>query len=202
MLSASTLAILILGLYFIKLKRQMHTYIALFRGINVSGQKIIKMTDLKRYLEECGLRSVCTYIQSGNVVFSSKNPDQNDLVQVIKKKIVEQYGFEVSVMIKTRADLIHILDANPFMNDPERDTARMYFTMLSSVPEAELVEKLQRYDYSPEEYALLNDIVYFYSPKAYGKAKMNNNFFENKLKVIATTRNLRTLEKLINLTGG
>lgn len=179
----------------------MHTYIALFRGINVSGQKIIKMADLKRHFEDCGFRSISTYIQSGNVVFSSNNPDQNDLVQVIRKKITEQYDFDVSVMIKTRADLIHILDSNPFMNDPEKDTARMYFTMLSSVPEAELVEKLQQYDYSPEEYALLNDIVYFYSPKAYGKAKMSNNFFEKKLKVIATTRNLRTLEKLIDLTS-
>jgi len=61
------------------------------------------------------------------------------------------------------------------------------------------LEKLKGIDYSPEEFVLKGNIIYLYSPQGYGKAKMNNNFFENKLKVTATTRNWKTVNKLLEM---
>ena len=177
----------------------MKTYIALLRGINVSGQKIIKMAELASHFEHWGFQSVRTYIQSGNVIFSCNEGNKNDLALSIAKKIKAQYGFEVAVTVKEREDLVWVLENNPFRDSPGKDPSRTYFTFLFSPPGRHLVEKLQEYDFSPGEYLLIKDTIYFFAPHGYGKAKMNNNFFEKKLKVDATTRNLKTLIKLVEM---
>ena len=49
----------------------MTTYISILRGINVSGQKLIKMAHLQKTYEKLGFGSITTYVQSGNVVFKN-----------------------------------------------------------------------------------------------------------------------------------
>ncbi|TRX50021.1 DUF1697 domain-containing protein [Fulvivirga sp. M361] len=176
-------------------------YIALLRGINVSGQKIIKMAELKLNFEKWGFKKVKTYIQSGNIIFNATDNDPNQLAVMIAEKILDTYGFDVSVVVKSPSDLAKIIHENPFANDADKETHRVYFTLLAQPPSEGNIQKLSEYDFSPEQYILQGTVIYFYSPKAYGKAKMNNNFFENKLKVAATTRNFKTLNKLIDMTS-
>jgi len=171
----------------------MSIYIAMLRGINVSGQKKILMADLRAHLEELGLDNVQTYIQSGNVVFDCEDATPEELQVKIEGQIAAKYGFEVPCQVKTPEKLVHVLNNNPF---EDKDTSRLYVTFLSEVPLQELVTKLEDYNYSPEEYILDKQNIYFYSPHGYGNAKMNNNFFENKLKVAATTRNWKTVNQL------
>jgi uncharacterized protein (DUF1697 family) len=180
---------------------QMKTHIALIRGINVSGQKLIKMAELKSFLLKSGFADVETYIQSGNILFTSKGKSNSRLAQEMSGTIKRKYGFEVEVLVYTIAQWETIVSANPYYNSG-RDHEWLYFTMLQEVPKVELVEKLKSVSYPPEEYILADTTIYFYSPNGYGKAKMNNNFFEGKLKVKATTRNLRTMEKLLELAKG
>ena len=71
----------------------METYIALLRGINVSGQKKIKMVDLRVQLESLNFKNIRTYIQSGNVIFESTKTETIDLANKIKTEIFNQYGF-------------------------------------------------------------------------------------------------------------
>ena len=73
-------------------------------------------------------------------------------------------------------------------------------TFLGSEPEEDRIQSLLDYDYSPEEYVIEGANIYFYSPNGYGNAKMNNNFFEAKLKVSATTRNWKTVNKLAEMS--
>lgn len=174
----------------------MNTFIVLFRGINVSGQKKIKMADLKNQLQDIGLHKIKTYIQSGNVIVHTPL-DADALNQEIRQKIEQEYGFSVELIIKTPADLQNIIRKNPLCN---RDLQRMYVTFLQEIPANDKVLALRQVDYSPEEYTLHNDIIYFFSPHGYGKAKMNNNFFENKLKTTATTRNWKTVNKLLDMS--
>ena len=159
----------------------------MLRGINVSGQKKIKMADFKNHLEELNFSDVQTYIQSGNAVFKNKKVTPKVLEINIAKKILKEYGFQVSVIVKSQEELTDILKNNPFLKD--KDTSRLYVTFLSEEPSSVNLEKLKGIDHSPEEYALKETTIYLYSPNGYGRAKMNNNFFENKLKVAATTRN-------------
>jgi uncharacterized protein (DUF1697 family) len=179
----------------------MQTYIALLRGINVSGQKKVKMADLRNLLETIPFQHVQTYIQSGNILFEHEQTAAANLEEKIASTIREKYGFEVSVLVKTPEELNQILENNPFLQDPGKDPNRMYFTLLSEVPAPERIEKLKTFDYHPEEYVLDGTTVYFFSPHGYGRARMNNNFFENQLKVSATTRNLKTMQKLVEMAG-
>ena len=175
----------------------METYIAMLRGINVSCQKIIKMADLKNHLQELNFFDVQTYIQSGNAVFNNKNVSHKILESKIANKILEEYGFEVAVIVKSPNELTEIIKKNPFTKD--EDLNRLCVIFLSDEPTADNIKKLKSFDHRPEEYVLNGKTIYGYSPHGYGKAKMNNNFFENKLKVSATTRNWKTVNKLAEM---
>ncbi len=176
----------------------MQSHIALLRGINVSGQKKIKMADLKLLLEDLGFNDVVTYIQSGNVLFNPKAKSvKEDCAEKISEGIKEQFGFEVPVLVKTVSEIEKILAACPFS---EEKKIASYFTLLNESPTQELMKEISQLDYSNEEFIITENCVYLFSEKGYGNAKCNNNFFEKKLKVGATTRNYRTLVKLIELT--
>ncbi len=177
----------------------MPTYIALLRGINVSGQKKIKMADLKSHLEEIGFENVQTYIQSGNVLFESDESSIDKLENRIIDKIKEKYGWDVPTLVKTATDFQRALDNNPYVNDKEDQ--KVYFVFLKEEPAPEHVDKLAQTDYSPELYTIDGKNIYLYPANGFGKAKLNNNLFEAKLKVQATTRNLKTVRTLLEMAG-
>jgi len=173
----------------------MKRFIALLRGINVSGQKKIKMSELKSLFEDIGFQDVETYIQSGNVIFSSKENIKLKLESKIAKAIKKQWGFYVQIFVLDTGDIDYVLKANPFIKK-EKGIERMYVTFLSDKPSKENIQKLTSTDYSPEEYQIDNNLVYLFLPNGAGKSKLSNNFFENKLKLVGTTRNWKTIRTL------
>jgi len=177
----------------------MTKFIALLRGINVSGQKKIKMSDLKVLFEDIGLQDVETYIQSGNVIFSSKEKSSEKLEQKISSAIKKKFGFDVQVIVLTPEEIEYVLKNNPFIKK-KKDSEKLYITFLAKSPSDENINKLYATDYSPEEYIIDGSYIYLFVPNGYGKAKLNNNLFENKLKVFGTTRNLKTIKALFELT--
>jgi uncharacterized protein (DUF1697 family) len=178
----------------------MKTYIALLKGINVSGQKTIKMADLKLLFEELNFKNVITYIQSGNVIFNSKINYAEKLQKLISNKIKEQYSFGVEVIIKTPSELEYVLNNNPFLKK-KKEADKLYITFLQTQPTSENIEKLKIADFSPEEFVFENTYIFLFFPNGYGNAKMNNNFFEKKLKVPSTSRNWQTVNKLFELSN-
>ena len=178
----------------------MQTYIALLRGINVSGVKKIRMVELREHLNELDFGSIQTYIQSGNIVFQSEEKDQKVLEKQIHEKILEKYGFEVPTLVRTPKDLKRAVAENPMKDVLENDPKRLYLTFLDEVPEKENVEKIESFDPSPDRFVLQGRNLYFYSPLGNSKSKISNNFFEKKLKVAATSRNWRTVNTLIGMS--
>jgi len=176
-------------------------YIALLRGINVSGQKKIKMADLKIHFEALGYDHVQTYIQSGNVIFSTQATDQKILAEQISDQLKSTYGFDVPVLVKTLEELTDIIQNNPFTEERYHQDQQIYFTLLGEPPHLENLQKLEDISYPNEAYHIDGTTIYFFCSQGYGRAKMNNNFFENKLKVTATTRNWKTVNKLIALAA-
>lgn len=174
----------------------MPTYISILRGINVSGQKKIKMADLKVLFEKLGFINVQTYIQSGNIVFQFKETKAATLQQTIFNAIQKEYGFDVPNLILTPQEVESTLKNNPFKN-----IEQVYFTFLSELPTQENIDKLATYNYPDEYYELEGKIIYSHFPNGAGRAKMSNNFFENKLKVMATSRNLNTTKKLLEMAS-
>lgn len=177
----------------------METYISLLRGINVSGKNKIKMAELSVLYSQLGLTDVKTYIQSGNVIFNSKENNIPLLEQQIKDKIQTDFGYDVKITIK-KANLIYQITAkNPYLNQRKEDIKFLHVTFLSDIPDASLVEAIKDLDYKSDEFSLRDDLIFVFTPGGYGKTKLSNNFFERKLKVAATTRNWKTILKLKEL---
>ncbi len=175
----------------------MPTYISLLRGINVSGQKKIKMIELKDLYQSLGFENVQTYIQSGNVIFSSKIKSKKNITQLIEKNIKKTWGYEVSVILKNNQDLKKIVKGNPF---PKADTTKLYVTLFETKPKNIATEEIEKKQDKTEKIFITPTEIYIFCPNGYGKTKLTNTFLEKKTGVVATTRNWKTINNLINLS--
>lgn len=177
----------------------MTTYISILRGINVSGQRPIKMDALRKMYETLSFENVQTYIQSGNVIFSTQERDTKELGAMISSKIKTDFGFDVPVIVLSVKTLKEIVENNPFAKDNQKDTAFLHVTFLADNPtdydEAGIIAKKQ----PNEEMAITPNAVYLYCPNGYATTKLSNNFLETRLKVQATTRNWKTTNELLKL---
>lgn len=177
----------------------MITYISLLRGINVSGQKKILMSDLKSLCEELGFAKVHTYIQSGNVIFQSEQKDKNVISKALQNAISQKYNFEVPVLILRLVELETIAKQNPFQVMADFNPKFQYIGFLFAEAEQEKIEVIAKHSNEIETFEITQSAIYFYCRSGYGKTKFSNNFFESKLKVAATTRNWNSTLELINL---
>lgn len=164
-------------------------YIALLRGINVSGQKLIKMAELKQLFELLGFSDVVTYLQSGNVIFTASEEDFASFENKIANKIWQFYNFEVEVFVLTYNELLQIIENNPFAAEMASENL-LYITLLKRNSETHFVDNGE---FMPDTFKIKGSVIYLYCPNGYGKTKLNNNFFEKKIKTCATTRNFKTL---------
>ncbi|WP_424002926.1 DUF1697 domain-containing protein [Maribacter sp. IgM3_T14_3] len=178
----------------------MKTYIAFLRGINVSGKHKIPMAELRELCDSISLKEVKTYIQSGNIVFKSELQNTSELESLISKAILKSFGFEVPVIVKTTSQLRDILNDNPFESEDEIIRKQVYFVLLNDLPKISELTKFKVESYENEEFSISDSCIYLKCKVGYGKAKLNNNLIERKLKVLATTRNYRTMHKLLELS--
>ena len=177
------------------------TYVALLRGINVNGHRVMKMADLRASLEHHSdsFSHVKTWIQTGNVIFQSSRNSQ-ELKEKMKEVILKDFGLDdVPVMIRTGQEIKEALANNPFA---ERESKRIFIAFLDQKPRQDLMDEMGRLDYSPEEYILSekNDMIYFYIPN-FAKYKLDTTLFEKKLQLKASSRNWRTTTKLAELAS-
>lgn len=180
----------------------MPTYLALFRGINVSGKKIIKMEGLRNLMEASGYGNAATFIQSGNVIFESSVKSKYKLSESIEAMIKDHYGFDVTVFVLDSKDVLKAVDRNPFIAQREPEGAgskKLYVTFLSEEPSLENMEKLRQAAIGDDIIELVDDVLYFKLETKASESKLSNNLIENKLKVKATTRNWNTTLKLLEM---
>lgn len=177
----------------------MKTYISILRGINVSGKNLIRIDALKKMYEVLGFEKVKTYIQSGNVVFQTEESCAEALEQKISEAILKLFILNVPVLVREASELKNILDRNPFSPLLNEDIGKLHITFLSTYPKKHLVLAIEKGSYLPDKYFIVGRSIYLYCPNGYGRSKLSNNFFENKLNVKATTRNLKTLNELVIL---
>ncbi|WP_273568187.1 DUF1697 domain-containing protein [Maribacter halichondriae] len=179
----------------------MKTYIALLRGINVSGHKKIKMADLRTMLEELDFKKVETYIQSGNIVFGSSEKFLHVLEQMIQKEILKTFDFDVPVLVRTYDELKSIFEKNPFTDQVDIEKKQVYFAILKETPAPDLMAAFKKEKFDHEEFLATGNCIYLNCLKGAAEAKLSNNLIERKLKVSATTRNYRTMLKLLEMAG-
>lgn len=177
----------------------MTIYISMIRGINVGGKRI-KMEDLRDLYGSLGFETVKTYIQSGNVIFKSDNDDSEDLAEQIQQKIFQTFNYQVEVVIRTMEELKKVIRSSPYADKEEE---YLHVTFLSDTPSEAMVQTIDPENIkgikSSEEFVVQSREIYLYLPHGYGRTKLNNNFFEKKLGLNATTRNWKTVNKLLQM---
>lgn len=176
----------------------MTVYVALLRGINVGGNKIIKMADLKRMFDDMGLADAQTYIQSGNVLFRSEE-EEEPLRERIGAEIKRVFGFDVKVVLRTAAELEQVVANCPYPADESAEGETVYVALLERKPAQAGIDKLLACNSDTDEFILAPREVYILLRQSVRDSPFSNNFLEKKLGVAATTRNWPTTRKLVEL---
>lgn len=177
----------------------MNTFITILRGINVGGNRIVKMQDLKLMLENMGFHRIQTYIQSGNVVFDAECADNEEISHKIQTEILNTFGFEVPVITFNINELEMMLNQNPFLNHSEFSIEFFHVTFLSNASNTKLSSFFEPNDPILNTFFQMGKCVYLYCPNGYSKTVLSNTFIERKLKVNATTRNWKTMNHLYQM---
>jgi uncharacterized protein (DUF1697 family) len=180
----------------------MITYVSMIRGINVGGKKV-KMDRLKELYRSLKFKDVKTYIQSGNVIFKSPESDPLKLSGIIEKRIAEIFNFDVKVLIRTKDEMKNVIKGNPY---EQEDLNHIYVTFLSDMLSEKLINDLNRVIVRSmvdilDKYYISKKEIYLFLPNGYGRTKLNNNFFEKKLDLSATTRNWRSVNKIVEIAS-
>lgn len=179
---------------------EMTKYVALLRGINVGGHKLIKMADLREVFARSGFRNVITYIQSGNVIFDAKEADSDKVVRKLEKAIYHSLGHEVVVILQTVAGLKESIKTDPFKRIESEDEVVRFVTFMSADP-----PKVPRLPFviateNAEILSMRNRTAFLACRrKPNGMFGFPNPFFEKELGVTATTRNWTTVNKILEL---
>lgn len=177
----------------------MPVFIAMLRGINVSGHKLIKMEPLRASVEALGFREVKTYVQSGNLVFEVGKTSPASAVEKIGKQILNDFGFSVPVVVRTAEELGRVVCDNPLFKTAGIDESKLHVTFLSASAPKTAEELLRPLIVNPEQICIRGREIYLYCPNGYGNTKISNNAIEKKLGVEATTRNWKTVNTLLTL---
>jgi uncharacterized protein (DUF1697 family) len=177
------------------------TFVALMRGINVSGQKIIKMERLRETFEEMGFSRVRTYLQSGNVVFDSSKRSTQSFSKKIEEKIRDDFGFSVPLVLRTSGEMKQIAAENPFLKEAGIDQSKLHVTFLSEIPAKTALGKIGSLDASHDQFQAKGREIYLYCPNGYGRTKLSNNAIEKLLRVHTTTRNWKSVNALAEMSA-
>lgn len=173
----------------------MNTYIILLRAVMPTGKNKVPMAPLRTVLEQAGLASVRTYIQSGNVVAVS-DLEQSALETLVHDVIAREFGGDITVLARSVSYFQTLLARNPFAN---ADPAQLYFTLLAGIPEPQLVAAFLAQDHAPAQVQVIDDMVYILCATSYSDTRANNTFIERRLKLAATTRVYKTIAKVVAL---
>ena len=176
-------------------------YVAMLRGVNVTGHYSIKMEQLRGLCDGLGFQKVETYVQSGNIVFQAKTGDSALLSKRIGEAILDSFGFETPVIVRTSSEMENVVRNNPFLKEKDVDSSKLHVTFLKEAAQKGSLKTLEKLAMSPDRFDTASREIYLYCPAGYGRSKLSNNAIEKALSVTATTRNWRTTNTLLDLVS-
>jgi uncharacterized protein (DUF1697 family) len=175
----------------------MSVFVALFSGINVGGNRIVKMAELRAFFEELGFADVASYIQSGNVVFKAEAAGSGALAERIEAAFEKRWGFRSRIMVRG-VGLIEALVANNPYPEVAGDHTKLHASALEREPTAEEIARLAERCTGPERFEVKGDVLYLHAPDGLGKSKFAE-VLPRTLKVPGTMRNWRTVLTLLEM---
>ena len=176
----------------------MAVFVSFIRGINVGGNKMIRMDALKAIHESLGCKSVRTHLQSGNVVFEAPKADPKRIEKAIEKAA----GMDVRVVVRTPAELRRAIERNPFPEEARSDPSHLVVIFLEAEPEKSAAKALVDFAGAlegPEKAKLFGSDLYVYYGANMARSKLSNAVIEKKLGVAGTARNWNTVAKMLEM---
>lgn len=169
-------------------------FIALLRGINVGGNTMLKMSDLKACLEKAGFENVVTYINSGNVGLDAEG-DEASVVSKFESAVAAAFDKQIPVMVREQSEISRIIETNPFAGQFESHK-EMHVLFLKDEMPKDKIDELLAAATPPERFSVVGREIYCHLPMGIIDSILGKSFIEKKLKVAVTGRNWRTVEKL------
>lgn len=163
-------------------------YFAFLRGINVTGNNVMRMADLQALCTSLGFSDVRTLLQSGNVAFSAK--------RATAKQIEDAVG--VRVMLRTEAELREVVARNPF--NPIRNPSQLLVAFLERDAPGDAAARLRKAYAGADAFHVAGRELYVDYLEGQGKSKLTHTLLERTLGVAATMRNWNTVTRLLALT--
>lgn len=170
--------------------------VALLRAVNVGGGGKLPMADLRAVATECGFDDVATYVQSGNLVFTTREDDGAVVAATLRAALAAATGVDTDVMVRTRGELRNVVDANPFV-DRTDDPTRLHVVFTAETAE---VPDLDATAFLPEEVAAIGRELYLYLPGGIGRSKLAVRVTGRK-GPRGTARNWRTVTTLLEMVS-
>jgi len=170
--------------------------VCLLRGVNLGGHNKIGMDSLRAICSSLKLQSPQTYIQSGNVVFGTTEPDLGKLARRIEDCVEKGHGFRSSAMLRTASEMRSVVARNPFASRKNIDPAKLVVSFLAEAPTADEAKRLAEIKAGPEELRVSGRELYIYFPDGQGRSKLPA-ILKRTVKIPATARNWNTVNKLL-----
>jgi uncharacterized protein (DUF1697 family) len=189
----------------------MASHVALLRGINVGGRNKVPMTELREVVTSLGHTGVSTYIQSGNVLFSTPDSDNARLASALESAISDRFGIWSSVVVLSRDELARVLGDNPYPDEPNPKFVHVVF--MNSEPPADLLDRLKAAESeaaakgSRDTVTAAGEALFLHTPDGYGTSELAQAVFkiisaparQRQRGLAATARNWATAAKLLSL---
>jgi uncharacterized protein (DUF1697 family) len=176
----------------------MTRHIALLRGINVGRNRKVEMARLRALMGELGYADVATYVQSGNIVFRAPGQPPAQLERHLQEQLAATFGFDIAVMVRSRDELAAVVHANPFRGVATDPSRQVVLFLADAIDPARLAD-IDADEYAPEAFRVLGRELHVWAPGGIGTSPLLKVLSERRLGVAATSRNWRTVEKLLAL---
>ena len=173
-------------------------YVAFLRGINVGGKNKIKMETLRGVFAALGFENVKTYINSGNVIFETAETADKTPAAEIETAIEKEFALKIKVIVRTIDEIKTVIANNPFDGQFENDKDLHVFFLDARLP-TDKRELLLSNNNENERFAVINREIFCHLRVSVLGSLMGKDYIGKKLKVSATARNWRTVNKILEL---
>ncbi len=166
----------------------------------MTGHNSLKMAELSSLYVNLGYPDALTYIQSGNVIFSSaEKSTEFEIALEIEKAILEKFSYIVPVMIRSSKELRNLFSINPYLSEKNFEPSKMAVIFLHEKVTDEQMLKVKGVDYPPDKFKIVGKEIFIFCPNGFGRTKLYTNFFEKKMGVTGTARNWKTITTMLEL---
>jgi uncharacterized protein (DUF1697 family) len=179
----------------------MTKYAAFLRGINVGGKNKIKMETLRETFAALQFENVQTYINSGNVIFETAETNDKKLAEQIENAIEKEFSLNIKVMVRTIDEIREIINNNPFDGQFENDKDLHVLFLDEEMPE-EKRELLISNNSENEKFVVRGGEIFCHLKNGFASSLLGKDYIGKKLKVSATARNWRTVNKVLEFSKG